>query len=103
MNPVDHVSDVVETVKAYALQETVGPVRGAGRWLAFGTLASLFLGLGVVLLGLAALRLSQDLGGTTLDGAWSFVHYLIASVVVGTAVATALSRISRHSLSKEPK
>lgn len=63
MSPVDRVTDVVESVKAYAVQETVGPARGAARWLAYGTLAALFMGTGVVLLGLAALRLSQDAGG----------------------------------------
>lgn len=102
VNPVDRVADVVDSVKAYAVQETVGPVRGAVRWLAFGTLASIFLGLGVVLLGLGVLRLSQDLGGSVLDGAWSFVHYIVATLVVSVAVGLALSRVSRSTLTKEP-
>jgi hypothetical protein len=101
MSPVDRVTDVVESVKAYAVQETVGPARGAARWLAYGTLAALFMGTGVVLLGLAALRLSQDAGGTVLDGAWSFVHYLVAAVVLSVTVAVSLSRISKKSLAKD--
>ena len=100
MSPVDRVTDVVESVKAYAVQETVGPARGAARWLAYGTLAALFMGTGVVFLGLAALRLSQDAGGTVLDGAWSFVHYLVAAVVLSVTVALALSRTSKKSLAK---
>ncbi|MFM8602121.1 MAG: hypothetical protein ACKODP_08615 [Actinomycetota bacterium] len=101
MSPVDRVSDVVESVKAYAVQETVGPARGAARWLAYGTLASIFMGTGVVFLGMAALRLSQDAGGTVLDGAWSFVHYLVSGLVLSASVAVALSRISKNSLSKD--
>lgn len=101
MSPFDRVTDVVESVKAYAVQETVGPARGAARWLAYGTLAALFMGTGVVLLGLAALRLSQDAGGTVLDGAWSFVHYLVAAVVLSVTVAVSLSRISKKSLAKD--
>ena len=101
MSPVDRVTDVVESVKAYAVQETVGPARGAARWLAYGTLAALFMGTGVVVLGLAALRLSQDAGGTVLDGAWSFVHYLVAAVVLSVTVALALSRTSKKSLAKD--
>lgn len=101
MSSVDRVTDVVESVKAYAVQETVGPARGAARWLAYGTLAALFMGTGVVLLGLAALRLSQDAGGTVLDGAWSFVHYLVAAVVLSVTVALALSRTSKKSLAKD--
>ena len=30
------VGEVVEFVKTYARQETVGPLKGAGRWIAFG-------------------------------------------------------------------
>ena len=101
MSPVDRVTDVVESVKAYAVQETVGPARGAARWLAYGTLAALFMDTGVVFLGLAALRLSQDAGGNVLDGAWSFVHYLVAAVVLSVTVALALSRTSKTSLAKD--
>ena len=99
---VDRVSDVVSSVRTYAIQQTVGPIKGAGRWLAYGTLASLFMGLAVVLLGLGALRLSQDLGGGALDGSWSFVHYLVASLVLCVAVALAISRVRRDSLGKDP-
>lgn len=101
MSPADRVTDVIGSVRAYAVQETVGPARGAARWLAFGTLAALFLGTGVVFLGVAVLRLSQDLGGDTLDGAWSFVHYLVSALVLGTAVTVALSRTSRKTLAKD--
>lgn len=98
----DRVADLVESVKTYAVQETVGPIKGAGRWLAYGTIASLSLGMSVVMLGLGALRLSQDLGGGVLDGTWSFVHYLVAAVVLSAAVWTAISRISKTSLAKDP-
>lgn len=101
MSSVDRVTDVVESVKAYAVQETVGPARGAARWLAYGTLAALFMGTGVVFLGLATLRLSQDAGGAVLDGAWSFVHYLVAAVVLSVTVAFALSRTSKKTLAKD--
>ena len=30
------IADVVEYVKAYAEQQTVGPIKGAGRFLAYG-------------------------------------------------------------------
>lgn len=98
----DRITDLVESVRTYAVQETVGPIKGAGRWLAYGTVASMFLGLSVVLLGLGALRLSQDLGGTVLDGTWSFIHYLVATVVLAAAVIGAISRIRKDSLAKDP-
>ncbi len=101
MGPVDRVEDLVEAVKQYAKQETLGPLRGAGRWLGFGALAALLLGSALVLGVLGVLRLSQDLGGEALDGAWSFVHYLIAAVFNLLFISMALSRISKTSLAKE--
>lgn len=100
-SPVDRVTDVVGSVKAYALQETVGPMKGAGRWLAHGLIAAVFLGLGVLLLGLGVLRMLQDVTGTALAGGWSFVPYLVAAAVDGAAVWLAVSRINRPTLSKE--
>lgn len=99
--PTDQVTDLVESVKQYARQETLEPLRGAARWVAVGSVAALSLGLSMVFLALAVLRLSQDLGGATLDGSWSFVHYLITLIVVSTLVALSFSRISQRSLAKE--
>lgn len=98
--PSDQVTDIVDSVKAYARQETLEPLKGAARWVAVGTVAAVSLGLAMVFLSLAVLRLSQDLGGTALDGAWSFVHYLITLVVVSVLVALSFSRISQRSLAK---
>lgn len=96
----DPVVDLVDSVKQYAKQETVEPIRGAARWVAVGTLASSSLGLALVFFALAVLRLSQDLGGTVLDDGWSFVHYVIALIVVLACVALSVSRIQRKSLNK---
>lgn len=96
----DPVSDLVDSVRQYARQETVDPIKGAARWVAVGTVAASSLGLALVFFTLAVLRLSQDLGGDTLDGSWSFVHYLIAFVVVSAGVALSVSRIQKTSLKK---
>lgn len=96
----DQVSDLVDSVKAYAQQETLGPLKGAMRWLAMGSLAALSLGLSMVFGTMAVLRLSQDLGGTTLDGSWSFLHYFITLVVMSLLVWLTFSRISKKSLAK---
>ena len=98
--PTEHVADIVDSVKAYARQETLEPLRGAARWVAVGTLAAVSLGLSMVFAALAVLRLSQDLGGTALDGSWSFVHYLITFTVVSLLVWLSFSRISQRSLAK---
>lgn len=96
----DQVIDVVNTVKAYARQETLEPLKGAARWVAVGSVASLSLGLALVFATLAVLRLSQHLGGTVLDGSWSFVHYFITLAVLAVLVTITFSRISKSSLAK---
>ncbi len=99
-NSVDPVVDLVDSVKQYAKQETVDPIRGAARWVAVGTLASVSLGLALVFFALAILRLIQDVGATALDGAWSFVPYIITLVVVMACVGVSVSRIQQRSLSR---
>lgn len=97
---VDPAVDLVRTVKTYAIQETVQPIRGAARWVALGLLAAVSLGLAMVFFAMAVLRLSQDLGGRTMAGTWSFVHYLITLVVVLACVGIAVSRINKPSLER---
>jgi hypothetical protein len=97
----DHVTDLVDSVKQYAKQETIDPIRGAARWVAVGTVASVSLGLALVFFALAVLRLSQYLGGESLATSWSFLHYFITFVIVAAFVAISLSRIQQRSLSKE--
>lgn len=97
---VDLVSDVVDSVKAYAVQETVGPIKGAFRWVGVGLLAALCLGIATLYGSMAVLRLSQDLGGTVLDGGWSFVHYLVTVVVLLVVVAISYSRTKKSTLAR---
>ena len=53
------IGEVVEFVKTYAKQETIGPLRGASRWIGFGAAGAIFLGVGLsfLLLGLPDRRL----------------------------------------------
>ena len=100
LSSTDQVVDVIDTVKAYARQETIEPLKGAARWVAVGSLGALSLGLALIYVSMAVLRLSQDLGGTVLDGSWSFVHYFITLVILSVLVGITFSRISQSSLAK---
>lgn len=48
--------DLVKLSIDYLKQETKGPLDGVGRFVAFGTGGAIFLGFGLVMLGLAVLR-----------------------------------------------
>jgi MFS family permease len=93
---------IIELVKAYAKQETLGPLKGAGRWLAFGAAGALLLGLGLFLILLGGLRFLQTKFDTTFDGAWSWAPYFIVAAVAGLVLALAFSRVKQPSLHKEP-
>lgn len=95
------VGEVIDLVKDYARQETLGPLKGAGRWLALGVAGSVFLGLGLVFVLLGVLRILQT-EIDAFDGAWSFAPYAIVLVLCVILAAIALSRVKKATLGKEP-
>jgi hypothetical protein len=94
------VGGVVDLVKAYAQQETLGPLKGAGRWLAMGTLGAALLGLGLSLILLGILRLIQTEWPRTASGSLSWLSYLIVLLLSVSLAAIAISRINRDRLNK---
>ncbi len=80
-------------VRDYAKQETLEPLHGLGRWLAFGLLGSLAIGLGVAFIVLGALRGIQDQWTSVFDGNWSFAPYVITLVIAVIAIVLAVTRI----------
>ena len=50
---------VFEMLLSYVKQETLKPIKGAGRWIAFGLVAALSLSIGIVLGAIGVLRLAQ--------------------------------------------
>ena len=82
------VAETWDLVRAYAKQETLDPLKGLGRYAAFGVGGSLLLSIGVVLLLVGGLRALQTETGATCDGSWSWVPYLI--VLAAAALVLAL-------------
>ncbi len=96
--PPANVGDVVDLVTTYAKQQTLGPLRGAGRWLGYGTAAAAALGLGLSLIVLGILRLVQTEWERAAEGGLSWLAYLIALIVCLAFMLLAISRINRTSL-----
>ena len=101
--PLTSVAEVVDLVTAYAKQETLGPLKGAGKWLGMGAIAATLMGLGLSLVILGVLRLMQTEWGRSARGSLSWLPYLIALIVCLGFIAIALLRINKDSLNKEPK
>jgi hypothetical protein len=97
------IGQVVDLVKEYARQETLGPIRGAGRWLAVGAIGAILIGTGCVFLVLGALRMIQTAFGKSFRNQWAaLLPYLMAFVVSVLVMAVAAWRISKKkTLQKE--
>lgn len=95
------ISGVVDLVKSYAKQETIDPIKNAGRFLGFGAIGALLLGIGLSLISLGLLRLVQTELDNLARGGWSFVPYLIVLAFCGIVIAVAASRVKKPSLTKE--
>lgn len=95
------VGEVVEFVKTYAKQETLGPLKGAGRWIGFGAAAAIALGLGLSLMLLGLLRLLQSEWDGVADGGSSWLPYLIVLVVAVLLLVLTILRINKTYLSKQ--
>lgn len=94
----DSPGEVFDVVVAYAKQETIGPLRGAGRWLGFGVTGAVLLGVGSLLVLLGLLRLLQTEWDRSATGSLSWLSYLIVLVVASLVLVVVLTRINREPL-----
>ncbi len=92
-------TDLWDLVRAYAKQETIEPIKGLGRFIAFGVAGSVLLGIGSVLLAVAVLRALQTETGALFDGIWSFAPYLLTLVVCTVVIVMAASAMRRKGAS----
>ena len=87
------MTELWEMTVSYAKQETVEPLKGLGRFVAFGVGAALLGGIGIILLTLSALRALQTQTDGHLGGNLNWVPYLVALVLLGVLIALAVTRI----------
>jgi hypothetical protein len=95
------IEGIVYLVRDYAKQETVGPLKGAGRWLGYGVAGALILGVGLLLVLLGLLRLLQTEWDRAASGSLSWLSYLIVLVVCVALLVLTVSRINKPSLNKD--
>jgi hypothetical protein len=76
----------------YIKEETVQPVKDMGRFVLWGTVGSVFVGFGGVLLLIGSLRFLQE-QFKVLDGSLSWIPYLIVVLIAAAVIALTLWRI----------
>ena len=87
------LTELWEMLVAYAKQETVEPLKGLGRFVAYGIGAALLGGIGIILITLAGLRLLQTHTDDHLSGNLNWVPYVAALALLALLIAAAVSRI----------
>lgn len=79
--------DTLQLVIDYVKQETLQPLKGLGRYVAFGIAGSVALAIGLVIVAIGFLRVLQGETGGTFGGNFSWAPYaIVAIVVVGVAL-----------------
>ncbi len=89
------VGEIRGLVVAYLKQETVGPLKGLARYLAFGVAGSIFVASGSILILLGVLRTLQSETGSTFTGNLSWVPYLLTAAVAILSLAVVGVAIKR--------
>ena len=87
-------------LRDYVKQETLDPLRGVGRWLAWGIVGAVALLFGAVIGLIGLLRLLQAEVFYQPNG-FTWAPYMIIVVVAVVMVWLSLTRIARPSLHKE--
>lgn len=81
--PIPEVArELWELVVAYFKQETLVPLKQLGRYVGFGVLGALLIGVGVVFFTVAILRALQGETGDTFTGDLTWIPYFITAVIL---------------------
>jgi hypothetical protein len=86
--------DAFQLTIGYLKQETLGTLKGLGRFLIAGLIGSLLLAVGVLLVLVGVLRLLQEETGSALSGDLSWVPYFAVSILGAGVAGVAAWRIT---------
>jgi hypothetical protein len=99
----DEVSDLLGTVKTYAVQETVGPLKGGFKAMVLGLAGVFCLGLGIIFILIAILRVLQTETDAFHGDLMSVLPYLIVLAVAVATIVVALVLIKRIDMSPKER
>jgi hypothetical protein len=97
------IAETVQMVKDYARQETIDPLKTAGRWIGFGLMGAVLIGLATAFLSLGLIRLVQTEWPGTFGGRWTHLApYGFGLLLCLLVAALAFRRINKDPLNKDP-
>ncbi len=96
-------NELKDLIIAYAKQETVDPLKALGRFVLWGVVGAILLGVGGGLLALAAVRAIQFETAPHLLGDWSWTPYVGGILLAAVAAGWAASRIGKSDMGKRAR
>jgi hypothetical protein len=90
--------DLIQTLRDYAKQETIGPFKDVGRYVGFGLAGAVCMALATLLIMLALLRVLQTQTGM-FDNNLSFLPYLFTVLALGVVIGLTVRAITKESTS----
>ncbi len=100
----EQLADTVQMLKEYARQETLDPVKTAGKWIGFGVLGAVMIGFATGMLTLGIMRMAQTEWPDAFGGRWmKLLPYLFGLLLCVVVALLALRRINKDPLTKEKR
>jgi hypothetical protein len=100
----DTIAETVQMVKDYAFQETVDPLKTAGRWIGLGLVGAILIGVATGFLSLGLIRMVQTEWPGTFSGRWMhMLPYLFGLLLCALVAGLAVRRINKDPLTKEKR
>lgn len=96
------LSEMYDLLRDYVKQETLDPIRGAGRWMGWAALGAVSLIIGMTFLMVGVLRLVQSELFNANDGN-TWIPYLIVVIISIALVLSSTARIRKPSLHRKPR
>ena len=101
-SPKESATEVWTLVRDYAKQETLDPIKGLLNFAKWGLVGSLLVGIGVVELLVAVLRMVQVETDDWLDGRLSPFPYVITLAVTGVVLLLTKRAMTSRKAVTEP-
>lgn len=95
------ISELYELVVEYVKSQTINPLKRLGRYIGMGIVGALFISTGLILVSIGFLRYLQTL--SVFDDTYSFVPYIIVSIVVLAVIGLLFAVMNSNSLIKPRK
>lgn len=100
--PQGQFAQTIQLLQNYARQELREPLGNTGRWMLFGLIGAVCIGIGTAFLVLGLMRMVQTEWPATFEGRWmNLLPYLFGLAFAVLVLGLAVLRINKAPLTKK--